>query len=432
MANAVLGFTLNDANVGAMTEAFSATVAGTARGVDIETLTIMDRLSAPATATVLVRGFTPAQYSDVRLYNGGTGGVCLFGGTAVKISYDAVRLGDDPWHKLECQDYTWLLDRYLRVNTSYSGIGVNTAIARLLSSYTNGGFRVGYCSSGMGSVGDITFTDATVSSAIDQLATVAGGFWDVDADKRVHLFSSPDHLSSDSLTLSDSSKNFAGLNVTSDGSEIATKVIVLGDRSQTTALVAAAATTIPVEDCEPFAGGSGGVLVDGQVLAYTGVSVSAGAGTITGVTGIVRDIPQGAEVRVRETAEDGTAQTTLATLLGGLSGVAELTIQMPADRALAAAAASAELAKRKNVFAALAYTAQDQVHTGAALTVPGQTVSVSLTAPTTVSGTFRIQEVEMRVKPKGTLSGTRLGFERRVKLGPYFRGLNVARRLAQR
>ena len=432
MANAVLGFTLNTANVGAMTEAFSATVAGTVRGVDVETLTIMDRLSAPTTATVLVRGFTPAQYSDVRLYNGGTGGVCLFGGTAVKIAYDAVRLGDDPWHKLECQDYTWLLNRYLRVNARYSGIGINTALSRILASYTNGGFRVGYCPASMGSVGDITFTDATVTSAIDQLATVAGGFWDVDPDKRIHIFSSPDHLSANGISLSNNSKNFAGLNVTADGSEIATKVIVLGDQTQTTALVAASATTIPVEDCEPFTGGSGVVLVDGQVLAYTGVSVSAGPGSLTGVTGLARDIPQGAAVRVRETASDSTAQSDLATLLGGLSGVAELTIQMPADRALAAAAASAELAKRKSVYSAISYTAQDQVHTGAALTVPGQTVDANLTSPTTLTGTYRVQEVEIRVKPKGTLSGTRLGFERRVKLGPYFRGLNVARRLAQR
>lgn len=433
MADALLGFTLNDANVGAMTEAFSAVIAGSARVVNVDALSITDRLSAPATADLLVRGFTPAAYSDVKLYNGGTGGVVIFGGTAVSVGYNAVRLGDDPWHTLTCQDYTWLLNRYKRVNAKYTSIGVNTCLTRLLADFTDGGFRVGYCPASLGDVWEVTFSNASVTDAIDELARIAGGFWDVDGDKRVHIFDSPAHLSDDSITLDGSSKNFAQPTVTTDGSDIATRVYVLGDSSNTTAVVASGATEIPVEDVTPFVGASssaGTVLVNEQVLTYTDVSVRSGPGNLTGVATISADLPQGASVRVRAMAEDATAQSDLATLLGGgLSGLAELTIESDANVDMAQAIADAELAKRKSLYKSLTYLAYDQTHTDAANTVPGQTVSVSLTAPTTVSGTFRVQEVQMSVREGGKLAGSTLAFQRRVTCAPYFRGLNTARRL---
>lgn len=433
---ATLGFTLNTENVGAMTEGFSATIAGTTRSMSVEDLSITDRLSAPSTADVFVRGFTPAEFSDVRLYNGGTGGVCLFGGTAITTSFDATRLGDDPWWHLSCQDYTWLLNRYKRVRGTYSGIGINTTLRQVLAAFTNGGFTVGYCPSSLGDVRDLTFEDVAVTDVLDQLADLCGGFWDVDADKRVHLFSDPGHLSADAVTLDASSQNFSSLKVMRDGTEMATRVIVHGKSAAATALTGISATTIPVDNCAPFVGAStsaGDAFVNGVVIAYTGTSAASGPGNLTGVTGLTVDIAEGDAVTVYVEAEDGTAQSDLATLLGGsLSGVAEIVINDGrAGLDMATDLAASALARRQATYKSLGYVTQDQTHTGAQQTVPGQTVTVDLSAPLALSGTYRVQEVQINLKPGGKVASTTLGFQRRVQLAPYFRALNVARYLSK-
>lgn len=433
MADALLGFTLNGANVGTLTEGFSAVIGGSTQPVSVDGLTISPRLSGPSTATVYVRGVTPTLFSDIQLYNGGTGGIRLFGGTVLNIAYDAVRMGDDPWHRLDCQDYTWLADRYTKVNARYSDCGVNTALNRLVSSFTNGGFRVGYCPSSLGDIWDVAFENATVTQAVDELARQAGAYWTIDADKRINIFSDTAMFSSDSLSVSDSSKNFVAPNVASDGREIATRVVVLGAGTQTTDMVVPSATTIAVEDVLPFRGessSSGSAQIGEMVIAYSDTSVAMGPGTLTGVTGVTTEIPQGASVRVYALAEDSSAQTTLASALGA-SGIATLRIETDAGRDLAVAIAAAELAKRKSTFTQLQYTAYDQTHAGASRTLPGQTVSVSLTAPTSVSGTFRVQAAEISMRAGGKLAGTALQFQRRVTLAPYFKGLNTARRLAR-
>lgn len=433
MALSYLGFSLGSANVGDITEGFSAVIGGSSRPVAVEDLSINPRLSGPSMATVYVRGFVPALYADIALYNGGTGGVKLFAGTVLNVAYDAVRLGDDPWHRLDCQDYTWLADRYAKVTARYQDCGVNTALHRLISSFTNGGLRVGYCPASLGDIWDVAFENATVTQAIDTLAQQAGAYWTIDGDKRVNIFSDVSHYSGEALSVSNSSKNFSALNVTQDGREIATRVIVRGAGTQTTDVVATSATTIPVEDVIPFRGdsaSSGQAIVNDQVISYTGTSVASGPGDLTGVTGITVEIAQGADIRVYAMVEDATAQTTLASALGS-SGIAILNMDVDAGRDLAIAIATAELAKRKDTFTQLQYTAYDQLHTGASQTWPGRTVSVLLSAPTSVSGTFRVQAADITMRPGGKLSGTSLQFQRRVTLAPYYRGLNTARRLAR-
>lgn len=434
MADALLGFTLNGANVGEFTQAFSATVAGSTRVFDADRMSISHRLSAASTADLYVRGFTPAEFSEVRLYNGGSGGDCLFGGHAVATNLDSlVRINDDPWWHLQCQDYTWLLNLYKRVRGTYHGIGVNTCLSRILSSFTEGGFRVGYCSSALGDVSNFVLEDVSVTDAINRLAEQKDAFWDIDADKRVHIFTTPDHLSTDSLTITNSSNNFSRLSVVRDGQDIATSVLVHGYQTQVTTRVYASATTVAVDDVEPFVGtGVGGIAFSGGIrFTYTGTSVTVGAGTLTGVSGLTSDIQQGDPVWVRGEASDGTAQSDLATLLGGgASGVAE--IKITAERANVVEAgnlATAILERRKASFKSLGYDTYDQQDTGAQATVPGQTVAVTLTAPFTLSGTFRVQEIQLGLREGGKIAGSTLGFSRRVNLGPYQRSLSLTNAL---
>lgn len=430
-----LGFTLG-ALVGVITEGFSATINGTTRQIGVNDLTIQDRLSAPSTADVFVRGFTPAEFSDVRLYNGGTGGVCLFGGTAIVTEFTSARMDDDPWWHLQCQDYTWLLNRFKRVRGRYTNIGVNTALRQMISAYADVGFRVGYCPSSLGNITDLVCEDVPFTTALDQLSAESESFWDVDADKRVHIFSDPDHLSTDAVALTDTSKNFSGLTVLRDGTEIATRVMALGKSTATTSVTAGGATSLAVDDVLPFVGGGigGSAFSGGSLLAYTGTSVQFGPGNLTGVTGIANIIEQGAEIRPAAVVDDTGAQTALATLLGGgQSGVAVITVEASwANVDGCAAVAAEELARRSSSYQGLRYRALDQVHTGAQATVPGQTVSVTLTDPASVSGTFRVQDVQIGLRPGGKVTGTTVGFERRVSLGPYFRALDMAKRLAGR
>lgn len=157
-------------------------------------------------------------------------------------------------------------------------------------------------------------------------------------------------------------------------------------------------------------------------MAYTGTSVTSGAGNLTGVT-ITLDIPQGAEVLVRGEAEDASAQSDLATLLGGgASGVAEIVVKAEqANTTEANALAAAVLERRKTSFTKIDYRAYDQQHTDAQATVPGQVVTVDITAPLTVSGDYRVQDVSLSVRTK--VSGSTLGFVRSVTLAPYQRSL---------
>lgn len=434
MAVALLGFTLNTATLGEMTEAFSVTVGGSSRPIDTERVTIVDRLSASGSASLYVRGAAPAELSEVRIYNGGTGGICLFGGHAIRTSYDSiVRLGDDPWWQLDCQDYTWLLNRYRRVRGTYTGCGVNTTLRRILAEFSDGGFRVGYCPQSLGDVRDLVLDDVSMTDALDRLAESCDAFWDVDPDKRVHIFQDPDHLSTDSVALSAALKNFSSPSYTRDGVQMATRVVCHGASRAVAALTAAGSTTLVLDDVAPFAGAAssaGDAFVSGIAFSYTGVDVVAK--TLTGVTGLTGDAVEGAQVFVRAVVDDATAQSDLSTLLGGASGVAELLIGGEGlSRDEAVAAATAILERRKATFTSLSYDTYDQQHTHAQNTVPGQMVSVSLTSPLTVSASLRVQEIKLSTRVGMTLSGASLQFNRRVTLAPYFRGLALVGRLTR-
>ena len=435
-----LGFTLGAQPIGEITEALSAVIGGSARTFSTEPgeFAMESKLSAPGRATLFVKGFTPALFADIKIYNGGTGGVRFFGGTVIDLMFDAARINDEPWHKLECQDYAWQLNRYKRVRGTYSGLGINTCLRQVLASFTDpaAGFRVGYCPASLGDVRDLTVDDVSVTDVLDRLAEQADGFWTIDGHRRVHIFTSPDHLSTDSLTIDDTTNNFAGLRVQQDGSDIATRVIVHGDGSQTTALASSSATTVAIEECAPFVGATvvaGDAFANGSAFSYTGVSARSGPGNLTGVSGLTVDLPQGTDVVVRVIDEDATAQSDLSTAMNGLSGLAEILVTEPTGNIdTCTYIAAAVLAQRKAAYVSIGYRAQDQLHTGAASTVPGQMVTVSLTTPIAISSDYRVQGVEVSVKPGGKVVGTTLGFERKVALGPYNRTLRTGRILARR
>lgn len=199
------------------------------------------------------------------------------------------------------------------------------------------------------------------------------------------------------------------------------------------------ATSLRVADYAAFPV-SGWMLVGDQVIRYTGKSSAAGAFYLTGIpaagvgaitatipvgeiitaapalTGVTLSAPiaAGDTVQLLVVVDDTAAQATLAALEGG-DGIIEQYIQ---DRRLSEAGARARALASLDLFKAvevrIAYLTYDPE------TRSGRTVHVDLPAPTTLTGDFLIQSVDIDQvnfspnffpRRRVTASSTRFTFE---------------------
>ena len=219
-----------------------------------------------------------------------------------------------------------------------------------------------------------------------------------------------------------------------------------GDASglaQPSGQVLAGATSLVVAGTGPFSSTGGWAVIGNgqQVIRYTGVTASSltgipasGAGAIiasigynstvtaapqltgipaSGAGAILYAILKGDSANLFVTRNDTAAQTALAALLGG-DGVKEDYLQ---DRRLAQpeceARGDAQLALRGTIEESISYVSRDKN------TRSGRPIRVDLLAPTSVSATFRIQQVTVTnfvpaMFPNYRVvqaSGTRLDFE---------------------
>lgn len=382
-------------HAGLANQPLGLTIGGVSRAADVlvdgfAITTTVD--GSPSTCTLVVTGVQPTEGQDLILT---LGGALLWGGTIMRVRAVAQKLVSDTvfWH---CQaiDWTWLLDRFARVTALYENLAVNTLVATILAGSTNGGFQPGWIDGSLGTIDRIQFTGETVSNALARVAKAAnngaGAYYRLRADKSVDLFSTLS-IEGNPLSLSNSS-DIRDVIWDRSLTEIRTRVFYAGGGAQTSGPVASGAVAIPVDALGWYAP-SGQVLVEQDIISYTGKSTtSAGAGSLTGCTGIDRDIPAGATVAVLMQVDDATAQSNLATLLGsGRSGIATAWFS---DGRLAhgeaTKRASADLAFYKAAIPALEYT------TNAKWAKPGKVVSVSITSPFTISGNFLIQSVTIR------------------------------------
>lgn len=177
----------------------------------------------------------------------------------------------------------------------------------------------------------------------------------------------------------------------------------------------AGSTTLPVTDLAKFAAAGGWVFVNGHPIRYTGRSGTSGPGTLTGiptsgtgailvdipagtavvnegyltgVTGVTDEIPAGTNIRVLVKREDAAAAAALALLEGG-DGWHEHTTDAGdmASVAQCADVADAELELFKDGDEAVHWWSHDH------LTASARQLTVNLGAPTSVAGTFTIQDV---------------------------------------
>ena len=368
-----------------------ATIGAPARRLILKSFTLDESLDgAPARVTARVHGWTPRVGQELRLADDGATRY-LFAGTILRR-----RASNQPgrpviWN-MEAVDYQFLLNAHALVFEDFEAVAVNTAVARILARSTDAaaGFRIGCIHAALGRITQ-RFDGARVTDAIDRIATAAGAFWRVTPDKRLDVFTDLPS-GNDPQTLSDQTAA-EELDYEEGIQQTRTRVIAEGGGSHTTALVARGAATIPVDDITGYVVGAVSapkVRVRGMLLSYTGTDALAGPGSLTGCTGIVSDIPQGAQVAYAHQRDDTTAQSSLATRLGGgLSGILvhRETSQPIQSVAEAEDIAAADLGVFKHPLEGLTYRIVNPHYR------PGLTVAASITTPFAITGTFRIQQV---------------------------------------
>lgn len=380
---------------GLTTRTFGLTVGGTNRLNDAQQkarFSIGKVLDGEMSLGMLLGGTRPDEGADVVMT---LGGELLFGGTLQRVK--TVEHGQlIEWDCL-ASDWWWLLNRYAHVTGRFIG-GINTVVARILADYTDGGFQPGYLPSSLGDI-DITFDDETVGAALKRLAKAAnngaGAFLRLTPYKRVDIATSfPDGIS---LTLVNATNARSAVHERLLD-QIRTRVQARGEGAPTPELVPFGATAIPVAECGIFPA-SGSVWVPGfGEVAYTGRTVTSGPGSLTGVSALPTDIAQGTVIQLMVTVNDATAQSDLATRLGGgRSGVALHTIAGEGwSYAEAAALAGAHLALLKNPQAGLVVTceAAQAMSAGKLQQIEiGTIAAANVTSPQTISGDFRLQRV---------------------------------------
>jgi len=397
---------------GVSDRSITLSIGGTSRGANIVKgtgFTIEQRLDGAWSARFYVTGFTPALLSDV-LITFRVPDQYVFSGLIMRVRVAAQRGQRAVW-EIECQDYTWLMNRYAVVRASYRSQGIPTILRRIISSFTDpaSNFRVGYAPSTLGNIDEtgIQFDGDTVGAAIDKLADIAQAYWLIrrfGAYRVVDMFTTY-WPNGNSVNLTQTS-DFDSVSYGEDATQLRTKAEVIG--KPTTAPIGSAkgATTVAVADPSNFSPTGGTAKVGTQVFTYTGYTTTTDPvtgdiiGQLEGVVGEVggsgldEDIAVGEYVKVVGTNEDATAQASIAALLGGgQSGVVISTSAQP-DASQTAADDLAE--SDVDVFSGSSPLKSFEYRTRNPFVTPGKTLSVTLSDPITVTGSsYRIQSVTL-------------------------------------
>ena len=385
-------FRLGQTRLGFMDPTLRVTIGGSERqtSIDKSSLRITKLVEGPSTATFTMFANKPQEGQEVKIGIGSISNLVFAGHiTAVKSRADG--LSTNVRYAVSCQDHTWLLDR-LMVMASYHVDTVESIIARILSVYTSG-FTMDHVDRGLGRLEDgMTFTMETVSGCLRRLATEVGAHWYVDPYKDIHFFSADRVPNPHDLTTS--YKDFENVTYEVDLSQIRTRVLVEGSGTTTTAAYTLDSVVLNVEDNSMFYIGGGLARIgDYRFLIYT-TTVGSTQLSITPASGgdLLGDygtFPIGTPVNLWTVEEDTAAQAVLAALEGG-NGLHEHYVQ---DRRLGLRGsidrAQADLTKYKSPIERITYRTHDPN------TRPGARITVSLSAPTTISGTFVIQRVTM-------------------------------------
>ena len=170
------------------------------------------------------RTYKPSIGEEVKIYDDAT---IIFGGIIVKIeeSVDAYKILR---YKVECQDYSRLLDRRLIAET-YTSRTVNQIIADIVSTYEldKEGITISNvdCSK---TIDYIAFNYQPVSKCIEELADLINYDWYVDYEKDIHFFDSENIPAPFDLSDDGGNYNYRSLVIRRDNSQVRNSIILRG------------------------------------------------------------------------------------------------------------------------------------------------------------------------------------------------------------
>jgi hypothetical protein len=402
-------------------------VNGTLRTTQIERngFVITERLdNAPATCTFTTKpGFEPTLGHDIKVTYA-TPDEWVFAGTILQREALPYRTenGAVRWRCLAV-GYPWLMDRYDRPRRRYTNRGVGTIVADILYNYTDGGFRVGYCPQSLGNI-DMEFSgEDTVSQALQRIATAADCFWDVRPDTGgngyavINLYET--YPESALATLTESDIVLPSASYVEDLTQVRTTSVFRGYGSVALAAAVPGDTDLNVEETAYYNASGGTVISGANEVTYTGLSATGGPGALTGCSGILYEIAVGDDVDILIEETDASATTALATVLGGgLSGQAK---HVGVDRRLSETEATGRATADLSVFSTALKDLTFQYVTPPRHLKIGRSLTVSITDPYAISGTFLIREIQ--TSPRTDVSGQTIDLWRQVTASRYVRSM---------
>lgn len=373
---------------------FAVSVGGVSRTAHAQAnvnFSILKSLDGDSALTLTFDGAPPVEGQDAIVT---LGGELFFGGTVQRVR--SVQTGQIVKSETVCSDWRWLLNRYARVTGTFTG-GINAVVARLLATYSNGGFLPGSIPQALGNI-TITCDDEGLWDVILRIArganNGAGAFVRLTPYKRVDIGTT----FHDGINLAiTNTSDYRSVSYERTLDQVRTRVQARGVGTDTTAPVSPGATTIPVSECGIFPG-SGSVWVSSVgVVAYAGKSAAIGPGALTGVSGLSAPVPQGATVQVYAVADDGPAQSALASALGGgRSGVAVHSVANEAwSSDEVSRMASAHLSLLKAPMRAVTLSGVTVTAGRLWQHEPGTILTSTVTQPQTIDGQFRVQRVNV-------------------------------------
>jgi hypothetical protein len=201
----------------------------------------------------------------------------IFGGELFVLEQFYELIPEHVAFHVSCLDYTRRGNRK-KVLRTYGQQSATAIVLDLVSRYTD--LTSAHVAAGLPTVeGGITFTFEDLSRALSRVAETIGASWYWDYTGDLHFFLTEPEDAPDDLT---PTARFADLKITSDITQVRTRVLVEGAGSTVAATLAAGETIIPVRDATAFAA-AGGQAISGTLrLTYTGKQAGTGKANTVG------------------------------------------------------------------------------------------------------------------------------------------------------
>lgn len=255
-------------------------------GALVESLSVTDYLNGqPNEATIVVRGFTPAVGTEIKIGYGGSLHPLdlIFGGHILSITraYPAADK-TEIFHALQCVSYEWLLNRRL-VTKRYISETASEIARDLIETFASGISDAGI-EQGLDTLDEFSATEEPLGSVLDRLAERIGASWFVDYGKTLRFGFDVSMGGSVNAITEDEPNGLqeGSLSYREDFSQVRTRVRLEGGGSNLAGDVALGETILPVIDATWYAEDGGDLVCEAQRLTYDGKQENEG-GAIVGV-----------------------------------------------------------------------------------------------------------------------------------------------------